>query len=262
MISYFYVVVLIPLYFVVRFIYNKIFIVGEYKIPIGEYTIKRIKYNLDEKTIEELKEVAINSVNTVPNNTFFKGEKLQNKIALIIYHKNKPIGFNVMFDYKYKNFNCLHIGLVLIDKNYRGKKIQNLTKYNIILYLIENKFSNIYLSDLGRSASGLKNFNLGVKNSYQNLIYNTKLNNNYKQIFNYFIENFKEDTQISTIATSNDETFIISKSNNIQGGANYLLEFEDSRMSKDIRYNDFINNMDNEDEVLSIGKLNILTTIF
>ena len=153
---------------------------------------------------------------------------------------------------------CLHIGLVLIDKNYRGKKIQNLTKYNTILYLIENLFSNIYLSDLGRSASGLKLFNLGVKNSYPNLIYNTNCNKEYKQIFNYFLNNFKDDTQISTIATGNDETFIIIKSNNSLGGANYLLEFEDTRKSKDEKYNDFINSIDKEDEIFSIGKINII----
>ena len=46
-----------------------------------------------------LKTIAMNSINTIPNNPFFKGENLENKICLIIYHKNKPIGFNIMFDY-------------------------------------------------------------------------------------------------------------------------------------------------------------------
>lgn len=260
--TYYYILTIVPLYLITNFIYKKFFINGEYKIPVGEYEIRRIKYNFDEKTINELKEVVMNSVNIIPNNPFFKGEKLQNKIGLIIYHKNKPVGFNVMFDYKYKNFNCLHVGLVLVDKNYRGKRIQNLTKYNVILYLIENLFTNIYLTDLGHSASGLKNFNLGAKNSYPNLIYNTKLNDDYRQIFNYFLDNFKEDTQVSTIAEGNDETFIITKSNNIQGGANYLLEFEDTRMSKDTRYNDYMKKLNIEDEVLSIGKVNLLTVIF
>ena len=243
----------------IKFIYNQIFIKGKFKIPVGEYSIRRIKYNFDKKTINELKEVAINSVGIIPNNLFFKGEKLQNKIALIIYHNNKPIGFNVMFDYKYKNLNCLHLGLALIDKNYTGKKIQYFTMYNVYLYIIENLFSNIYVSYLGRSASGLKLFNLKYKNSYPNLIYNTKINDNYKQIFNYFVENFKEDTHMSTIAVGNDETFIIANSNNSQGGANYLLEFASTRISKDIRYNDFINKTDKEDVVLSICKINLLS---
>lgn len=244
------------------FIYNKTFIKGCFKIQLGEYSIRRVKYNLDNNTINELKEIAINSVGIIPNNPFFKGENLQNKIALIIYHNNKPIAFNVMFDYKCKNLNCLHIGLVLVDKNHRGKKLQTFKIYNSILYLIENLFSNIYLSDLGHSASGLKIVNSNVKSSYPNLIYNTKSNDNYKQIFNYFIEKFKEDAQISTIAVGNDDTFIISNSNNLQGGASYLLEFESTRMSKDSKYNDFMTRMNKEDEVLSIGKINLLTYLF
>ena len=247
-----------------RLIYKKIFICGFLKITFGEYSIKRIKYNFNNDVIDELKQIAINSVDIVPNNPFFYGKNLSNKIILIIYHKNKPVGFNVMFDYKYMNYKCLHIGLVLVDKNYMGKKLQNLTKYNIIFYLIENIFSNIYISDLGRSASGLKIFNNSVKNSYPNIKYNNPNNKIYKNIFNYFLTNFREDTQISSIATCDDNTFIIKKSNNKEGnGANYLLNFENSRRSSDNIYNNYIeDNLEIEDEVLSIGKINIFNLFF
>jgi hypothetical protein len=257
-----YILSYIAIHYIVKNIYKKIFIDGCIKIPLGEYSIRRIKYNFDDKIVSELKEIALNSVGIIPLNPYFKGKNLDNKIALIIYHKNKPIGFNVMFDYTYKNLKCLHLGLVLIDKNYQGKKIQNLTKYNIILYLLENIFSNIYLSDLGRSASGLKIFNTGVKNSYPNLIYNNKCTIEYKEIFNYFLNNFREDTQISTIATRNDETFVIEKANNKEGGANYLLDFEDTRKSKDEKYNNLIKSINIEDIIFSIGIVNIIDSFF
>ena len=250
--------------FILRYIYKKIFMEGYIKIPIGEYSIRRIKYNFDNYTINELKEIALNSVNIIPDNPFFSGKNLDNKIALIIYHKNKAVGFNVMFDYKYDyKYKCLHIGLVLIDKNYMGKKLQTLTKYNTLLYLLENVFSNIYISDLGHSASGLKLFNASVKNSYPNIKYNNKNNEIYKGVFNYFLNNFRKDTLISSIAVGNDNTFIIKKSNNKEGGANYLLEFENSRKSLDDSYNNYIiDNLETEDEVLSIGKINIFNLFF
>jgi hypothetical protein len=253
--------ILLSLFFI-NFIYKKIFINGFLKVPIGEYSIRRVKYNFDKETINDLKEIAINSVGIIPNNPFFKGVNLQNKIALVIYHKNKPVGFNVMFDYKYKKLKCLHTGLVLIDKNYKGRKLQHFAVYNIIFYLVENLFSTIYLSDLGRSASGLKIMNLHNKSSYPNLIYNTKSTDSYKQIFNYFVENFKEDTQISSIAVGDDNTFIISNSNNSQGGASYLLDLEETRKSSDSRYNDFIDKMNKEDEVLSIGIISLQSYLF
>ncbi len=249
---------------IIGFLYNKIFIKGYLKIPIGEYSIRRIKYNFDNQTINELKEIALNSVNVIPTNPFFRGGGLENKIALIIYHKNKPVGFNVMFDYEYLNkYKCLHIGLVLIDKNYTGKKLQTLTKYNTLLYVIENIFSSIYISDLGRSASGLKLFNTSVKNSFPNIKYNNKNNEIYKGIFNYFLRNFKQDTMISSIATGDENTFIIKKSNNKEGGANYLLEFENTRKSTDDSYNNYIkDNLEMEDEVLSIGKISIFNLFY
>jgi hypothetical protein len=250
---------------ILKFIYEIIFIKGWIKIPINEYSIRRIKYNFDTNTLNELREIANNSVGIIPTNPFFSGVNLHNKIALIIYHKNKPIGFNVMFDYKYLNrYKCLHIGLVLIDKNYMGKKLQGLTKYNIIPYLIENLFSYIYISDLGRSASGLKIFNSSVKNSFPNIKYNNENNFLYKDIFNYFLSSFRKDATISSNAIGNDETFIIYGSNNKDGGgSDYLLKFEDSRKSLDSNYNDYIeNNLKNDDEVLSIGKINIFSLFF
>jgi len=245
-----------------KYFYNKIFIEGFYKISIGEYQIRRIKYNFDEKTISELREIALNSVNIIPNNPFFQGKNLNNKIALIIYHKNKPIGFNVMFDYKYKNLSCLHIGLVLIDKNYRGKKIQTYSKYNTLFYLLENFFNNIYISDLSRSASGLKLFNHFVRNSYPNLTYKTKKLTIYKEIFDYFFNNFKSDTQISGQAVGNNDNFIIYNCN-YSDGANYLLEFKESTMSKDEKYNEFIkNNLKISDTIFSVGKINTIDLLF
>jgi hypothetical protein len=95
-----------------------------------------------------------------------------------------------------------------------------------------------------------------LKNSYPNLIYNNKCDDTYKQIFNYFFENFREDTKISSIAIKDDNTFIIKNSNNIIGGANYLSEFEDTRKSNDDKYNDLIKSINKEDEILSIGKIN------
>ena len=101
------------------FIYHLFFIFGYFKfhIPFSKYSFRRIKYNIPAKYINELRYIAHNSVNIVPGNPFFNSENLDNKIAMIIYDGEKPIGMNVMFDYKIKNelndfIRCLHIGLV------------------------------------------------------------------------------------------------------------------------------------------------------
>lgn len=247
------------LYKVLNYIYDIFFIKGLYKIHFGEYSIRRIKYLINEKYISELKEVAFNSVGIIPSNPIFKGEKIENKIVLIIYHKNKPVSFNVMFDYEFESNKCLHVGLVLVDKNFQGKKIQEYTKYNGWLFFIENFYRNIYITDVGRSASGLKLFNKTIKNSYPNLLYKNMPNDLYKKIFLNFIDKFKDDTLMSPNAVGNLNDFSVSNSIDKQGGNYYLLEHGDTRKSQDQKYNDLINNLPQNDDILSIGKINLFT---
>ena len=57
--------------------------------------------------------------------------------------------------------------------------------------------------------------------------------------------------------------FIIKNSNDVDGGANYLVKFNDTTKSKDEMYNNYINkNLGINDEILSIGKVNIMDLIF
>ena len=242
-----------------NYLYNILLIKGIFKIKIGQYSFRRIKYLLCEKDINELKQVAINCVGIVPKNPIFNNKNLNNKIVLIVYHKNKPIGFNIMFDYKYEMNTCLHVGLVLIDKEYQGKKIQEYTKYNGIFYILENFYKTIYITDIGRSASGLKLFNKIVKTSYPNLIYKNIPTNLYKKIFLNFINKFKDDTQMSLNSVGDENTFIIKNSCDKNAGVYYLLEHDNSRKSTDSQYNNLINSLGPNDDILSVGKINLFS---
>jgi len=254
--------IIIFFYKIIYYIYELFFIRGTYHISLGEYSIRRIKYLITQKDIDELKHVAINSVGIIPNNPIFKGKNLDNKIVIIIYHKNKPVGFNIMFDYEFESNKCLHVGLVLIDKKYQGKKIQGYTKYNGILYMLENFYRSIYITDIGRSASGLKLFNKIVKSSYPNLLYNNIPNDLYKKIFLNFISKFKDDTQMSLNSIGDLDNFSISNSIDKDSGVYYLLQHENSRKSNDERYNNLISSLGPNDDILSVGKINLSSFLF
>jgi hypothetical protein len=258
MIFYTFLIIVILCY-LLNYLYNIFLIKGIYKINIGEYSIRRIKYLLCDKNIDELKQIAINSVGIIPQNPIFNNKNLNNKIVLIVYHKNKPIGFNIMFDYEYESNSCLHVGLVLIDKEYQGKRIQEYAKYNSIFYILENFYKTIYITDIGRSASGLKLFNTIVKTSYPNLLHQNIPTNLYKKIFLNFIKKFKDDTQMSQNAVGDENTFKIKNSIDKNAGVYYLLQFNDSRKSKDSRYNDLINSLGPHDDILSVGKINLFS---
>lgn len=229
-----------------------------YKIKI--FTPDKITLDI----IDEIKTISINSVNTIPNNPIFNNENKNNKHLMIVYKNNKPIGFNIMFNYKCKEFNCLHIGLMLIDKNYQGREIKNFTFFNIIYYLVANYPDNVYVSNLGRASTTFKLFNKLVDNSYPNFMCddNGGINNDiYKSIFIYFFNNFKEDTQISKNATVNIEKFIIYNGNDSNGGgSDYLIlnKNKNFTMSKNEKYNKiFYSNLNDLDDLFCIGKINI-----
>ena len=251
------------LFYLFNSFYSLFFIRGIFKIPYNNYKIKRIKYLINSENIKDLRTIALNSVGIIPNNPIFEGKNLDNKIVLIIYKNNEPIGLNIMFDYEFENKKCLHIGLVLIDKKHQGHKLQYFSKINIILYLIENIFKSIYISDIGRSASGLKIMNQSLKNSYPNLIYKTQPDNYSIKLSKYIFDNFKNDIQISPNATYDNENFIIHKSNDINGATYLVNDICESKKSSDERYNNYINNnIDILDEYLCIGKINILNIFF
>lgn len=255
-----FIFVLLILY--LRYLYSLFFIEGKIKIPYNDYQIRRIKYFTYDNDIEELKKIAINSVGIIPKNPIFYNKNLDNKIVLIIYKNNEPIGLNIMFDYKFNNSKCLHTGLVLIDKKYQGNKLQYFAKINIILYIIENIFSNIYISDIGNSASGLRIFNKNIKNSYPNLIYNTKPDKFMIKLGNHICNNLKDEIRFSPESFDQDK-FIIRKARNTDD-LKYLVDDNCvALLSSDEKYNEYIkNNLDKLDDYLCIGKINLFNVFF
>ena len=255
--------IIIVLFIYAKYLYSIIFIEGKIKIPYGEYKIRRIKYLIYQKHIDEIKQIAINSVGVVPNNPIFKGKKLDNKIVLIIYKNNTPIGLNIMFDYTYNKKKCLHTGLVLIDKKYQGNKLQSFAKINVILYTLENMFRSIYISDIGNSASGLRIFNKSIKNSYPNVIYNNKPDENLKKHANYLIKNLQHDILFSPKATFDDEKFIIRNARDTEDLSYLVMDECVATKSSDDRFNEYIkNNFSKMDDYLCMGKINLSNIFF
>lgn len=239
-----------------------LYIFGSKTFYLKGYKIKIFKSNeITDNLINDIKIISLNSVGTIPNNPIFYGKNKDNKRLLIIYDKNKPIGFNIMFDYKFKSYNCLHIGLVIIDKEYQGKGVKNLTALNIFYYLIEHYYTNIYITNLGRASTSFKLFNQIIDNSFPNYLNNNVNNEIYKSIFVYFFNNFKEDTQISKKSTYNIDKFIIYDGNNSDGGSDYLVSNKNKQfvISKNNEYNNiFYDNLNKYDDLFCIGKINIL----
>jgi hypothetical protein len=206
-----------------------------------------------------MRQIAMESINTIPNYPIFYGIEPENKMIMIIYHKDKPIGLNVSFNFEMNKKRCVHIGLVLISEKYKGKGIQKITPLNTILWgLFENNWlHSIYITDLGRSASGLKIFNKILTNSYPNpSSQNSKPSKEYLEIASHFVNCFKQHAGISSIAQFDPNTFIIQDSNDGEnGGAVYLVPFLKQIKTSSLQYLNYFSNLGEHDEVISVGKI-------
>ena len=255
--------ILLILFLNFKYIYSLIFIEGKIKIPYKNYYIKRIKHHIYDSHIDDLKKVAINSVGCIPNNPIFQGRNLGNKIVLIIYDKKKPIGLHIMIEYDYNNHKNLHTGLVLIDKSYQGKNLQSFSKINFYLYIFENIFRNIYVSDIGNSASGLKVFNRSIKNSFPNLLFNNKIDINYIKHGLNLVKNLQSEILFSKKTILDTEKFILKNSRDTND-LEYLNNDKcKATRSSDPKYNEYIDkNLGEYDDYLCMGKINLFNILF
>lgn len=226
------------------------------------YYCKKLSMKERELLIEDLKTVAINSINLIPAYDIFKNKNMDDKIAMIIYDRktNLPIACNVSFYFKYQNLNIMHLGLYLIDQKFQKKGLQVILfiLHNINFLIESNFFYNF--TDLGRSASGFRNIDIKFK-CYPSL--NSKVDDNFKNysqgLAKYFFDNYAcNNAGVSALAKINLENNIVEGSNLKDGdGFHELLKFESSRKSRHTDYNNFIaDNCKNiEDEFIIVAKV-------
>ena len=176
------------------------------------YYCKNLSFKQREEIIKDLKTVATNSINYIPNYDIFKNKNMNDKIAIIIYDKktNHPIACNISFYFWYENLNILHLGLYLIDQKFQKKGLQvSLATINMFNFLFEcNFFYNF--TDLGRSSTGFRNIDIRFT-CYPSL--NSKVDQQFKiysqNLAKYFIDNYAcNNAGVSKYAKLNIENTI------------------------------------------------------
>jgi GNAT superfamily N-acetyltransferase len=232
------------------------------------YHFQRFSKNISPEGIADLKKVAMGAIGRLPDNPIFDGKGIENKIVMVVYARagvgelKTPIAVNIMFDYVFQNKRCLHIGLVLVDQKYQGKGIQKILIWNAVLYMAQYFYTTIFMTDLGRSASGLRLWNENFPNSFPFPGRDRLPTPFYIEWATYFYNRFKTDCVISEESEWDPQTFIIRRSNQQQGGgAHYLVGLEETRRSRNELYNQFIDALGPEDEVLAVGSTNIFAHV-
>jgi len=234
-------------------LYYCLFIYGYLKIWLGKYSVRRLKFRLG-KYISDIEEIFNDTIGYFPKLYYF--DDFSDKIFLIIYDGNKPIGFNILVEID----NILEIELTIINPKYQHSKLKNYTIFSIFLYMIENihkiLFDNVYLIIYSRNATAFKLFNFYFKNCYPNLLKSIS-SDKYKNIFNLYKKYNEKENRIF-----NDETFIITNSFNDTDEFNFLTSTYKTRQSTDIRYNHYISKLEKTDGFCLITNFNLFDWIY
>ena len=212
------------------------------------YTPKYINDNNIKNIIENVKIVSNLCLGEIVPYKFMNYE-LKNHTFMIIYDKtNNPVAANISFIWKYENYNVMHLGLYLVSKLEQRQGHQGrLGTIQIISAIIENNF-NIYFTDIGRSATGFKSLDqvpllccypsINFKDAIEEDIEFIKISKN--------IANVLFPISIELCCTSNQASYdydnmVIKDSNKEEGGGAFILtKYQDTRRSKNIEYNNFV----------------------
>jgi len=233
------------------------------KIYIGHNLTKNDKLKLKL----EIDKIAIESVSCIPKYSIMKGEEIEDKIFIIIYdYYHLPIAMNCMFSWNYKNRNIYHGGLFLVSNSYKNQGLQKyLNHFQKYVFLKNLPNLSLYVTDLGRSATGWKLLDTNSQYCYPSLLNkdkNQEFNKEAIKIAEVFYNTIaKKSCGVSTNSSYDKNTLCIKNSNDKEGGGfEELTQFEENRLSKDNRYNDKILELcpDVKDELIIIAKVDLL----
>ena len=251
------------------FLYNGLKIKFRSKYYFRYYNGKYLTKN--SKVIDEIKTIAIESINLIPRYPVFEGKELYNKHIIIIYNnKDNPVAANIFFEWYYKKIKIYHMGLFLVSKNYQKNGLQyNLGCIQSYLNVYLNNFKEFYISDIGNSPSGFKAIDKYV--CYElNPSLKKKTSIEFKKLSKKIAKEFYDKHAIKSAGCSKlskydyDNMIIINANLKNGGGFHELVEFVSNRQSRNNEYNNFVNNLltSKFDEFVIIGKVSILYLLF
>lgn len=233
--------------------------------------------------LNEISDISEKTIGRVAPYPIFEGKNMFNKTIIICYNKlNQPIATNISFNF-YSNtnentilndntneninekINVYHLGLFLIIPEYQRKGIQKeLSFYNVLNNFMLDNQSELYFTDIGRSASAINGIDKmcmcyptlnDLNNISQQFIYKCK-----EIAFNLYQNYAKIDCAVSEKSTYDYDNMVITNSN-ISGGFEELVIDKNNKssgkVSRNKKYNDYLNDVcpNPEDELIIVFKV-------
>lgn len=221
-----------------------------------------------QRYVEGFRALALNCLKEIPNYQCLSFDRNFLKRALIVTVRdklnNELLGFcsAVLFEMNFDQ-SVLHLGLTCVSPSARGLKLTHkLTSRVLKGYFLEiSLFKTLWVSNVACVLSSLGNVAKCFESVYPSP-YELKPSELHKKIATKINLKYREDFYVSPKVKFNESTFVFEGS--VSGNSFEKSKYDKRFFHREKHLNDFYMeriNFERGDEVLQIGKVNLLTFI-
>lgn len=181
-----------------------------------------------------LQGVAVSSIRSVPTHRLFEGGKdtrevFRNRVVSVAFDSEGALGFTAMVYMECEGQVLVHLGLTMIGKRGRGQRLQSALFTKSLLMPVANlSRCSYFVTNCAASPAGIGNvsdyfldcfpqYDGGVRKEW------------HVSIAKWVLERYRHEFGCSMYATFDPRTFVVYKSNAIEGGGTHQFIQEDGQ---------------------------------
>lgn len=242
-----------------------------YTVKVYDQPGRWMPKNELNRLFDDILDIAHGSLDRIPKYGIFlkKRAAFENRIIAVAYdnHDNQPAGFTAMVYLPYQQKNkvmpIVHLGLTMIRKDQRGKRLQTpLFKKIFLLSLLNQRRISFTITNIAASPAGIGATSDYFHDVFPNYKGTVRQTDYHLDVARQIINNFRQEFGCSVLAVFEPDTFLVRGSNQEQGGgaSEFIKEDPVSRYRIDA-CNDFCRrqlNFEAGDEMFQVGKVSLV----
>lgn len=225
-----------------------------------------------DKLCATLEQVATSSIGSLPTHRLFdrvnSRSVFSNRIVSIAYDNDGPLGFSAMVYLDCVTDTVIHLGLTMIGRRGRGKRLQSALFTKSLLLPIVNLCRTTYnVTNCAASPAGIGNVSDYFFDCYPTYFMNITRKEHHVLIARYVLGHYRYEFGCSNYATFDETSFVVYKSNAPEGGGTHQFIKEDgspvSQHKKD-ECNRFVASLIDfaaGDELFQVATLNLVGSL-
>lgn len=247
-------------------------------LPHGRYvrTYDQPGRWMTDDQLEELRcileEVSLSSIGSLPTHRLFDRSNtravLSNRVVSIAYDDEGPLGFSAMVYLDCVTDVVVHLGLTMIGRRGRGKRLQSaLFTKSLLLPLVNLCRASYNVTNCAASPAGIGNVSEYFFDCYPSYMMSTVRKEHHVLIARHVLKHHRFEFGCSAYAIFDESNFVLYKSNAPEGGGTHQFIKEDGSPVSQHRVeecNKFVSSLIDfsaGDELFQVATLNLFGSL-